>query len=119
MRLEDTTIEILEAKAKEQSITVSEYLRQQIFPLIDGMKPLSLEQCLAKLERSLLLLHAFVRPVQELVFELQKFEAELIIKYQNAPLAEKEPEIEKTPIEEEKKPNEQSQIEPETVATSS
>jgi hypothetical protein len=103
MRLEDTTIEILEAKAKEQRITVSEYLRQQIFPLMEGTKPLTLEQSLAKLERSLLLLHVCVKPLQELVFELQKFEAELIIKYQNAPFAEKEPEIEKIPIEEEKK----------------
>jgi len=102
LRVEDATVEILERKAEEQSITISEYLRKQIFPLVEGTKPLSLEQCLAKLERSLLLLHVCVKPLQELLFGLEKFETELLVKQ-----------------EMEKQPNEQRQTEPETVATSS
>jgi hypothetical protein len=113
-RVDDATLQVLEEKAKQVNMTVSEYLRH----LIEGTKP-TLEQSLAKLGNTLVTLHLCVKPLQELVFELQKFEAELIIKYQNAPLAEKEPEIEKTPIEEEKKPVEQSQTEPETVTASS
>jgi len=103
IRLEDTTVEILQHEAEKQNLTVSEYLRDQIFPLIEGSKSLSLEQSLAKLERSLALLHVCVKPLQELAFDLQKFETQLIIKHQNAPLAEKQPEIENPPIEEENK----------------
>jgi len=113
LRVEDGTVEILERKAEEQDITISEYLRKQIFPLIEGTKPLSLEQCLAKLESCLSRLHFCVKPLQEFAFDLQKFETELVVKQEMAP------EIEKTPIKEEKEPNEQSQTEPETVATSS
>lgn len=102
MRLDDATVEILEAKAKEQDITVSEYLREQIFPLMEGMKPLSLEQCLAKLDRSLALLKLCLKPLHDLLFELEKFETELIVKQ-----------------EMEKKPDEPSQIEPETATTPS
>jgi len=103
IRLEDTTVEILQHEAEKQNLTVSEYLRQQIFPLMEGSKPLTLEQSLEKLARSLALLHVCVKPLQELVFDLQKFEAELIVKHQNVPLAEKQPEFEKPAIEEEKK----------------
>jgi len=106
LRVDDTTTEILEAKAKQQDITISEYLRKQIFPLIEGTKPLTLEQSLAKLEGSLALLHVCVKPLQELAFDLQKFETQLIVKQemmpQNASVAENQSQIEK-PIEEEKK----------------
>jgi len=104
VRLDDATIEIIERKRGE--MTVSEYLRQEISPLIEGTKPISLEQCLAKLERSLLLLHVCVKPLQELLFDLQKMDTKLCLG-----LFDKQ--------EKEKEPNEQSQTEPETVATSS
>jgi hypothetical protein len=80
LRLEDVTVGILEEKAKEQNITISEYLRQQIFPLMEGTKPLTLDQVLAKLDACLSILRLCVKPLQELVFGLGKFEAELIIK---------------------------------------
>jgi len=118
-KLDDETVKVLEEKAQQQNMTVSEYLRQQIYPLIEGTKTLSLEQCLAKLESCLSRLHFCVKPLQELAFELQKFETELIIKRQNAPLAEKQPEIEEAPIEEEKKPNEPSETKPEIATASS
>ena len=112
-KLDDETVKVLEEKAQQQNMTVSEYLRQQIYPLIEGTKTLSLEQCLAKLESCLSRLHFCVKPLQEFAFDLQKFETELVVKQEMAP------EIEKTPIEEEKEPNEQSQGEPETVTASS
>jgi len=80
LRLEDVTVGILEEKAKQQNITVSEYLRINIFPLIEGTKPLTLEQSLEKLERSLALLHVCFKPLQELLFDLQKLATEQIVK---------------------------------------
>jgi len=102
MRLEDTTIEILEAKAKEKGITISEYLREQIFPLIEGTKPLSLVQCLCKLESCLSRLHFCVKPLQEFAFELQKFETELIVKQEKEKALQQEQEQLNPPQEEEK-----------------
>lgn len=98
LRLEETTVAILEEKAKQQNLTVSEYLRQNIFPLIEGTKPLTLEQSLEKLERSLALLHLCFKPLQDLLFDLQKLATELIVKQ-----------------EMEKKPNEQSPSDPQTA----
>jgi len=80
LRLEDVTVGILEGKAKQQNMTVSEYLRDNIFPLIEGTKPLTLEQSLEKLERSLALLHVCFKPLQELLFDLQKLATGLIVK---------------------------------------
>ncbi|MCJ7458481.1 MAG: hypothetical protein MUP17_05780 [candidate division Zixibacteria bacterium] len=102
MRLEDTTIEILDAKAKEQGITVSEYLRHQIFPLIEGTKTLTLEQCLAKLDHCLSLAQFCVRPLQGIVFDLQKFKTELVLKLEQEKAPQQEQEQLNPPQEEEK-----------------
>lgn len=94
LRVEDTTLAILENQAKKENITISEYLRKQIFPLIEGTKPLTLEQCLAKLETSISILQLCLKPLQELVFDLQKFEAEFILKMEKE--KEKDGEAQKT-----------------------
>jgi hypothetical protein len=101
-KLDDETVKVLEEKAQQQNMTVSEYLRQEISPLIEGTKPLSLEQCLAKLESCLSRLHFCVKPLQELAFDLQKLDVAFSLG-----LVEKE------------KPVEQSQVEPETVTAPS
>lgn len=107
VRLDDATITVLEEKARQQEITVSEYLRQQICPLIEGTKPLSLEQCLAKLDFCLSSLHFCVKPLQDLAVDLQKFDAELLLKQVTQALKQVK----------EEKPDEPSQIEPQTATT--
>ena len=102
VRLDDATIEVLEEKAQQQKLTVSEYMRQAISPLIEGTKPLSLEQCLAKLDSCLSRLQFCVRPLQDLVFDLQKFDVKINLG-----------------LMEEKKPDDQNKTEPETPTASS
>ena len=102
MRLDDATIEILEAKAKEEGITISEYLREQIFPLIEGTKPLSVEQCLAKITSITFGLRFCVKPLQDMAFDLQRFEAELLLKLEKEKAPQQEQEQLNPPQEEEK-----------------
>lgn len=98
-KVDDQTAGLVEQKAREQNITVSEYLRQEITPLIEGTKGLSLEQCLAKLDAILTRIKFCVGPLQELAFGLHTLEAQLILR----------------PEEKEKEPDAQNKTELETT----
>ena len=76
-QVDDDTAEVIALKAQEQGMTVSEYLRKNIGPIMEGKKPMTLEETLKLLEKDLATLSLCVKPLQDLVFDLQKLEFRL------------------------------------------